>query len=47
MTKTEYYLDIALAVSKKSTCLKKHYGAIIVKDDEGKSVKVEWTIIVD
>lgn len=34
MTKTEYYLDIALAVSKKSTCLKKHYGAIIVKDDE-------------
>lgn len=34
MTKLEYYLDIALAVSKKSTCLKKHYGAIIVKDDE-------------
>ena len=34
MTKAEYYLDIALAVAKKSTCLKKQYGAIIVKDDE-------------
>lgn len=34
MTKTEYYLGIAQAVSKKSTCLKKRYGAVIVKDDE-------------
>lgn len=34
MTKAEYYLDIALAVAKKSTCLKKQYGAIIIKDDE-------------
>lgn len=34
MTKTDYYLGIALAVSKKSTCLKKQYGAVIVKDDE-------------
>jgi dCMP deaminase len=34
MTKTEYYLGIALAVSKKSTCLKKKYGAIIVNEDE-------------
>ena len=34
MTKTDYYLDIALAVSKKSTCLKKQYGAVIVNDDE-------------
>ena len=34
MTKTNYYLDIALAVSKKSTCLKKQYGAVIVNDDE-------------
>lgn len=32
-TKDEYYLDIALAVSKRSTCLKRHYGCIIVKDD--------------
>ena len=34
MTKTDYYLGIALAVSKKSTCLKKQYGSIIVKNDE-------------
>jgi dCMP deaminase len=34
MTKQDYYIGIALAVSKKSTCLKKQYGAVIVKDDE-------------
>ena len=33
MNKDEYYLEIAKAVSKKSSCLKKHYGAIIVKND--------------
>lgn len=33
MTKDAYYLNIALAVSKRSTCLKRHYGCIIVKDD--------------
>lgn len=33
MTKDEYYLNIAEAVAKKSPCLKKHYGAVIVKDD--------------
>lgn len=27
-----YYLDIARAVSARSTCLKKHYGAVIVKN---------------
>ena len=32
--KKEYYLDIARAVSKRSTCLKRHYGAVIVKNDE-------------
>ena len=26
MTKDEYYLGIALAVAKKSTCLKKQYN---------------------
>lgn len=31
--KDTYYLDIAKAVSKRSTCLKRHYGCIIVKDD--------------
>lgn len=34
MTKTEYYLNIALVVAQKSTCLKKQYGAVIVKGDE-------------
>ena len=35
MDKTdEYYLQIADAVSIKSKCLKKHYGAIIVKNNE-------------
>lgn len=34
MTKDEYYLSIAKAVAGKSKCLKKHYGAIIVKNDE-------------
>lgn len=29
-----YYLDIARAVSVRSTCINKHWGAVIVKDDE-------------
>lgn len=33
MTKDEYYLNIAEAVAEKSPCIKKHYGAVIVKDD--------------
>lgn len=33
ISKDEYYLKIALAVSKRSTCLKRHYGCVIVKDD--------------
>ena len=32
-SKDTYYLDIALAVSKRSPCLKRHYGCIIVKDN--------------
>lgn len=32
--KDEYYLNIALAVSKRSTCLKRRYGCVIVKNDE-------------
>ena len=32
--KREYYLGIALAVSKRSTCLRRQYGAVIVKNDE-------------
>lgn len=34
ISKDEYYLEIALAVSKRSTCLKRHYGCVIVKNDE-------------
>lgn len=30
----EYYIEIAKAVSLRSTCLKKHYGAVIVKNGE-------------
>jgi len=33
VTKDEYYLDIAKAVSKRSPCLKRKVGAVIVKDD--------------
>ena len=32
-SKNEYYLGIAKAVALRSTCLRKAYGAIIVKDD--------------
>lgn len=31
---SEYYLNIALAVAKRSTCFRRQYGAIIVKDEE-------------
>lgn len=33
VSKTNYYLDIAQTVSKRSTCLRRMFGAIIVKDD--------------
>lgn len=32
--KNFYYLSVAETVSKRSTCMSKQYGAIIVKDDE-------------
>ena len=32
-SKSEYYLGIAKAVALRSTCLRKAYGALIVKDD--------------
>lgn len=32
--KINYYLDIAETVSKRSTCIRRHFGAIIVKNDE-------------
>lgn len=33
VSKTNYYLDIAQTVAERSTCLRKRYGAIIVKND--------------
>ena len=33
-TKINYYLDIAETVLKRGTCLRRNYGAIIVKNDE-------------
>ena len=33
LDKDSYYLNIAIAVSKRSTCLKRHYGCVIVNDD--------------
>ena len=33
ISKENYYLDIAETVSERSTCLRKRYGAIIVKND--------------
>jgi len=32
--KINYYLDIADTVSKRSTCIRRQYGAIIVRNDE-------------
>jgi len=32
--KINYYLDLAEVVSHRSTCLRRHYGAVIVKNDE-------------
>ena len=34
ITKENYYLDIAATVLERSTCLRRRYGAIIVKNDE-------------
>lgn len=33
-SKHVYYLNIAKAVAARSTCIRRQYGAIIVKDDE-------------
>lgn len=34
LTKDKYYLSIAYTVAWQSTCLRKRYGAVIVKNDE-------------
>lgn len=33
-SKTDYYLDIAREVAARSTCIRRQYGAVIVRDDE-------------
>lgn len=33
-SKDEYYIGIAKAVLERSTCLRRKYGAVLVKDDE-------------
>lgn len=33
ISKREYYLEIAKAVALRSTCIRRQYGAVIVKDD--------------
>lgn len=33
-SKREYYLKIASAVLERGTCLRRNYGAVIVKDDQ-------------
>lgn len=32
--KINYYLDLAEVVSQRATCLRRHYGAVIVNNDE-------------
>ena len=32
--KDEYYVNIAHAVAERSTCLRRHYGVVIVNNDE-------------
>lgn len=34
ISKRDYYLGIAAEVAKRSTCLRRQYGAVIVKNDE-------------
>lgn len=33
-TKTEYYLRIAHEIAQRATCLRRNYGAVIVRDDQ-------------
>ena len=34
ISKDEYYLGIAEAVSKRSTCIRRNYGAVVVNNDQ-------------
>ena len=37
--KVNYYLDLADVVSKRGTCLRRHYGAVILKNESGRKWK--------
>lgn len=34
LSKRDYYLNIALAVAQRGTCIRRNYGAVIVNNDE-------------
>ena len=34
ISKDQYYIGIALSVSKRSTCIRRQYGSVVVKDDK-------------
>ncbi len=34
VSKVDYYLNIAQEVARRSTCLRRHYGAVIVSNDQ-------------
>jgi len=34
ISKSQYYLNIAKEVARRSTCLRRHYGAVIVSNDQ-------------
>lgn len=40
--KENYYLDIAETVLERSTCLRRQYGAIIVRNDEIVAHRLQW-----
>ena len=40
--KENYYLDIAETVLERSTCLRRCYGAIIVKNDRDRVHGLQW-----
>ena len=41
--KINYYLDLAEIVGQRGTCLRRHYGAVIVKNDEVKICCVQFS----
>ena len=44
--KNNYYLDIAQTVSERGTCIRRNYGAIIVKNDQIVSTEADKTVLI-